>query len=243
MTIARTFITGDTHGFKNMKHLTDLIYTWEGDLTKKDVVIICGDAGLTWFNNTCFNLKYILGYTSLPCTIVIVDGNHDNFDTLYNYPEIEKFGGPVYKLSNSVFYLQRGYVYTINDQTFFAFGGARSTDKLGRIEHEDWWHQEIPSLKEMIRGFDNLNNYNYKIDFIITHTCGHKDLELFEDEMDTCFYKDREHTDYYLKSYIDEVKDRSTFQRHYCGHFHEDIVIDKRTTFLFESYYEITNYP
>ena len=242
MTIARTFITGDTHGLKDFKHLQDLTSFFEDNLTEKDVVIICGDAALTWFDNCCKNLSTILAYTKLPCTIVIVDGNHENFQTLYEYPQIQKFGGPVYKISNSVFYLQRGYIYTINDQTFFSFGGGFSYDSFSRIEYIDWWEEEMPNKKEMIRGIENLKSVDNKVDYIITHSCGYGDLDKLEDATDIPYMKGKDDPEYFLRTYIDEIKKNTTFKRHFFGHFHEDEILDKCTTAVFRSYWEITNY-
>ena len=242
MTIARTFVTGDTHGTKHFRHLEKFATFYEDDLTKKDVMIICGDAGLTWFNDCCKNISIILSYNDLPCTIVIVDGNHENFATLRKYPEIEKFGGPVYKLASSVFYLQRGYVYEINGQTFFSFGGGFSYDSLSRIEHIDWWREEIPNITEMRRGQDNLKLHNNEVDYLITHTCALSDLDKLEDITGTIFDKGRENPEYFLNLYIEECKRTCKFKKHFFGHYHEDEVLDKHTTVVFESYWEITDY-
>lgn len=243
MTVPRIFITGDTHGLKDFKHVVDIQIYWEQDLNEKDVIIICGDAGLTWYNDGCKNLKFILPYSRMNCQIVVIDGNHENFHMLEQYPKTTKFGGPVYQLSSSVFYLNRGYVYNINGQKFFVFGGGNSYDIIVRNTYLNWWPEERPTLKQFKQGHKSLDKHNWTVDYIVTHTCGLSDLDILEDELDKCFRKDRENPEYDLNLYIDDLKHRCTYKKHFFGHFHEDIVIDRKTNALFQSYYELTEYP
>ena len=243
MTINRTFVTGDTHGFKHFKHLMDISTFYENDLTENDVIIILGEATLTWHNDTCKNLKKILMYDLLPCKIAIVDGNHENFETLYNYPVVEMYGGTVRKITNKICYLERGQVYTLNTVKIFAFGGGYSYDSKKRIPYVDWWPQEMPTMSDMRRGLQNLDEHNWSVDYLLTHTCGLHDLVDLEAKTGLDFIHGRENPEYNLNFYISELKKRLLFDHHYCGHFHQDMTVNKKTTFLFESYYEITKYP
>ena len=238
----RTFVTGDTHILKDFKHLHALCNVYEKNLNKDDVVIICGDVGLTWDRNTCCNLLNIFAYQNLPCTVVIVDGNHENFDTLYKYPVVEKFGNTAYQISSSVFYLRRGNIYKINGQTFFVFGGGDSVGKLTSIPHKDWWKEEAPSPLEFRTGFTFLELCNWEVDYIITHSCGFKDLEQLEEKIQVFYCKDPDNPDLFLKKFIDEIKEKTNFKHHYCGHYHQDVTINEKTTFLFKGYKEITDY-
>lgn len=107
------YVTGDTHGARDF---FKLLSPELSKLTKKDYVIICGDAGVV------FNSKeapyFINLYSYLPFTVLFVDGNHENFDALNAYPEEIWCGGKVHRLSNSVFHLKRGQVYTIENRIF-----------------------------------------------------------------------------------------------------------------------------
>lgn len=40
-----------------------------------------------------------------------------------------------------------------------------------RILHESWWPQELPTTIELQEGLRNLENVNYKVDYVITHCC------------------------------------------------------------------------
>ena len=61
-------------------------------------------------------------------TTLFVDGNHENFTRLYNYPVEEWHGGKVHKIRDSVLHLMRGEIFEINDKKIFTFGGAKSHD-------------------------------------------------------------------------------------------------------------------
>ena len=47
-----------------------------------------------------------------PWTTLFVDGNHENFDRLKNYPITEEWGGKVQKIYDKVYHLMRGEIYT-----------------------------------------------------------------------------------------------------------------------------------
>lgn len=242
MTINRTYVTGDTHLRKDLDHLKMIANFYETNITENDVIIICGDAGLTWHNDTCKNLDLIFEYNDLPCTLAIIDGNHENFETLYNYPKTHHFGGPVRKITNKIFYLERGQVYNINDVKIFAFGGGHSPDKMHLVPYVDWWPQEIPNLTQMRHGLENLDKVNWNVDYMITHTCALHDLIDLETEIFENFTRGRNHPEYNLNFFFSEIKKRLNYKHHYCGHFHKDLTVNKKTTFVFESYHELTNY-
>lgn len=46
------------------------------------------------------------------------------------------YGAKVLKVSDNVFYLKRGEIYTIEDKLFLVLGGALSDDKKYRIPHK-----------------------------------------------------------------------------------------------------------
>ena len=57
-----------------------------------------------------------------------MDGKHENFTRLYNYPVEEWYGGKVHKIRDSVLHLMRGEIFNIDNKNFFTFGGAKSHD-------------------------------------------------------------------------------------------------------------------
>ena len=85
------YITGDCH--KDFSRFTEENFPEQKCMTKDDYVIICGDFGGVWWsrdNANCatdiFDLNWL---QDRPFTTLFVDGNHENFDELYKYPEKE----------------------------------------------------------------------------------------------------------------------------------------------------------
>ena len=69
------YITGDTHGDVDFDKLLKLK---EKNLSYEDYLIICGDAAICW---SPFDLiRFLRIYNDIGCTILFVDGNHENFD-------------------------------------------------------------------------------------------------------------------------------------------------------------------
>ena len=178
---------------------------------------------------------------------MFVDGNHENYTRLYNaYPVIEWHGGKVHKIRDSVLHLMRGEIFDIDGKTIFAFGGARSHDiqdgilnldqeekiyefrKRGaffRIRDFSWWDLELPTDEEMQNGIKNLEKYNYKVDYIITHCCPTNVQPLIS----LRYKKD------YLTNYLQTIAEKCEFKRWYFGHYHENKHINSQYTILYES--------
>jgi hypothetical protein len=153
------YVTGDTHGD---------ITRFNAKLKKDDTLIVCGDFGFIWEGSRSEGsiLKKI---GKLKFNVAFVDGCHENFDLLEGYPVAEWNGGKVRAISGKLVSLMRGEIYTIEGQTFFAFGGGASNDYDMRISANTWYKREQPSAEEIKYGSDNLLKYNNKVDYIITH--------------------------------------------------------------------------
>lgn len=81
----RVFITGDTHGNIDWHKLNSTKFEQGKELTKNDFIIVCGDFGGVWYGNTTD--EYIQNwYNNKPWTTLFIDGNHENFDLLEQYP-------------------------------------------------------------------------------------------------------------------------------------------------------------
>ncbi len=161
------FVTGDTHGslerFEDKKQMSVLM--------RGDYLIICGDFGFIWDGgrreermlNTLAKQRY---------TILFVDGCHENYDRLYQYPIREWNGGKVRFIRPNVIHLCRGQVFTIENRTIFTMGGGVSADyEMRQLRGTRWWPEETPSTEEMREAVNNLYKHNLMVDFIITHEC------------------------------------------------------------------------
>ena len=81
-------ITGDIHGSHDISKLDNTKNPIFKKLTKEDYLIICGDFGLVWYNDMADTL-WRTWLDEKPFTTLFVDGNHENFDLLYEFPEEE----------------------------------------------------------------------------------------------------------------------------------------------------------
>ena len=163
------FITGDTHGEIDIGKLNSRNFNKLNRLKKSDYVIIAGDFGFIWSNDN--TQKYWLNwFEKKPYTTLFIDGNHENFDLLKKYDEIEWNNGIVHKINNSVYHLMRGSIFKIDGLKIFTFGGAKSVDKIYRKEHISWWKEEEPNQREYEYGLYNLEANDYMVDVVITHS-------------------------------------------------------------------------
>lgn len=201
------------------------------ELTKSDYMIVCGDFGLIWDNSK--QEKYWRDWlTDKNFTTLFVDGNHENFELLNQYPVEIWNGGKVHKITNSIIHLMRGQVFTIEGKKFFTFGGANSHDKERRTEHISWWKEEFPSYTEMNEGMDNIEDNDWKVDYIITHDC----------PSDILYVMDAEPRIYkcdHLNNYFNSIKHMVEYKHWYFGHYHYREQIDEEHTVLYRKIIQI----
>ena len=128
------YITGDTHGTFNYR-FSKKSFPEQEQMTKDDYLIILGDFGGIWNQNgESEQEKYWLDwFEERNYTLLFIDGNHENFDRLYNYPVKEWHGGKVHQIRPHVLHLMRGQIFEINGKIIFTFGGALSHDIDGGI--------------------------------------------------------------------------------------------------------------
>jgi len=239
------YITGDTHGnqgYGSHRDMTDKLKAKkfkEGvNLTKNDYVIIVGDFGFIFNASETKEEKYWLNWLDKsPWTTLFIDGNHENFERLYSYPEVEMFGDVVGKINDSVYHLKRGRIYTIDNDKYFTFGGARSIDKHARVEGISWWPQEEPTTAEFMLGLENLSKHDNKVDYIITHTAPTSIVYQMDDSKMLDKYKE-----YSLPKYLEAIKERVEFKQWFFGHFHDDEEFENgKYKLLYFDIYNLTN--
>lgn len=252
------YVTGDMHSdFSRFTRKMRNQLPFE--LMDQDILIVCGDFGLLW-NKQEKSLKYNLDWMSrLPFKILWVAGNHENYDMIEEYEVEEWCGGKVrHILRDKIIYLERGQVFELEGKTFFTFGGASSHDIQGgildindsdyeerrkaanrlklpyRVKGISWWEQELPTEEEMQEGIRNLEKVDWKVDYVISHCLSsgaQKKLERsFTDERFGKVYEED-----VLTKYFDELEEKLTFERWYCGHYHLNRDIDEKHTVLYET--------
>lgn len=212
------YITGDIHGYpKRLSNKSLKLFRLE--ISERDKVIICGDFGLPWCNDK--EDEYWLNWLEEKnFEILFVDGNHENFDLLYQFPVVERYGGKVHKVRKNIFHLMRGEVYEIEGKTFFAFGGASSVDKHLRVESISWWKQENFSLCEFDNAVNNLKKVDFKVDYVITHTAPKRFIIDYQKEtfnVDTCP----------TSQMLSKLEKMLMYQKWFFGHFHVDYCVNE----------------
>ena len=222
------FVTGDTHGSYDIHKLSAKKFPEGKLLSKSDYVIICGDFGLQWDDSS--EEKWWLNWLDeRPWTTLFCDGNHECHTMLNDLPLVEMFGSKVGKVNDSVYHLKRGEVYNIDGKKFFVMGGAESTDKASRVEHISWWKEEIPSCSEFDKGLRSLDEHNWKVDYVISHTAPKVAImELFKQTNQYMFERFDAVTQYF-----DHIENLLDFKHWYFGHFHADIRLDDNFTCVY----------
>lgn len=211
------YITGDIHGTHSVNtRFNTRNFPEQKKLSKQDIVIVAGDFGLVWNGDKedQYWLKWLDQTKSF--TTVFIDGNHENFDLLEQYPTELWQGGLVHRINNSVLHLMRGQVYEIEGLTFFTFGGAASHDKAFRREGKSWWAREMPNDEEYQLGLSNLEKYQWKVDIVITHTCTAQSLKWIQEQYSTEVIADE------MYEYFQMIQNRLDYRQWYFGHFHQD---------------------
>ena len=240
------FMTGDTHG--DFSRFSARAFPEQKNLGEDDYVIICGDFGGIWDSGEA-EQRVLDWLENRPFTTLFVDGNHENFDLLHTYPICEWHGGRVRVIRPSVLHLMRGQVYEISGKRIFTMGGASSHDiqngilepddpafeekfqrldaagALFRVDHRSWWTEELPCEDELRAARSVLDSVGWEVDYIISHCCPGSIQEIFGGDL----YQRNALTDFF-----DEVRAHCRFQYWFFGHYHENIVIEKKFVMLYQ---------
>lgn len=234
------FVTGDCHA--DFSRFSTKNFPEQKQMHRSDTVIICGDFGGVW-DYSSQGVARLDALSKRPYTTCFVDGNHENFDRLYDgeFPTVEFHGGLAHKIRNGVYHLIRGHVFEFEGKKFFCMGGASSHDiqdgildpedfrdirdfyleyhrmcdqnMMFRIKHVSWWEEELPSEREMEFADRELAKHGYKVDYVITHCLPTSIASAFSGGL----YKPDKLTDFFDHL----LRDRDLqFQEWHCGHYH-----------------------
>lgn len=227
------FITGDIHGSHDIHKLSTSCFSSQKELTRSDYVIICGDFGLVWSEDSKHDKYWLKWLDEKPWTTLWIDGNHENFDLLSQYPTEDWKGGKIQKITDNIIHLCRGSVFDIDGTSIFAFGGAESHDKILRKEGKSWWAVEMPTAEEMEYGRKSLEAVNWKVNVVLSHSLPrHIQNELF---------KFMDYEDNKLLEYFDEIDNRLDFKFWFSGHYHKSRKYDDRHYLVYNDILRLTD--
>jgi len=225
------YVTGDTHGGIDISKLNTTNFPQQKSMDKNDYLIITGDCGIVW-DGSKEDLYWQKWLNDKNFVTIFVEGNHENFTLLNQYPVQQWHGGKVHFIQDSVIHLMRGQVFTIDDLKFFTMGGATSVDKYHRIEGKSWWKEEIPSREEFDEAMDNLDKYNWIVDYVISHTCS------MRIQKQLAYVKENNP----LNSFFDMLGKELQYKHWYFGHFHNSVGIDDKHTLIYNEVVQLKDY-
>lgn len=258
----KIYVTGDCHYEFKKFNMTN--FPEQKLLDKEDYIIICGDFGGVWnVNGENSDEKYWMDWLDKKSyTTLFVDGNHENFDRLNSYPIEQWKGGTVHKIRSSVIHLMRGQIYDIAEKKFFTFGGASSHDTQGgildmedprfrakkkfldrnwipyRVNHINWWKEEQASEEEQKEAEKNLQENQYKVDYIITHCCSSTTQDILGVKG---LYGIKYHDYNAQTDFFDKIKAEVEFSKWYFGHYHMDRNVTDKEILLYDKIIPLGN--
>ena len=212
------FVTGDVHAEHDIHKFNTKNFPQQRQLNRSDYMIVTGDFGLVWDGSA--QERYWRNWlNSKSFTTLFVDGNHENFDMLEQYPVELWCGGKVRRIEENILHLQRGQVFDIAGKKFFTFGGAQSTDKEHRIIGKSWWPQELPNYRDIEEAYASLASHDFKVDYVLTHTAPTSVVDIlasYRKDDPTC-------------RMLDLINKSIEFDKWFFGHFHTDVELEKFT--------------
>lgn len=247
-------IIGDFHD--NISKITKLCK--EKKLGNNDTIILLGDTGLDSVHKN-FTTKLKKQLSELPVTILCVRGEFDAFNKLTytdremrqmlipdykvhdeNYKQLRWKGGKVDQEEQypNILYAADGEIFIIEDKLFLLVGGACMQDKQLRsdIYHGDFTPDK--PLADVIKKIDgNLELYDNKVDYVLSHTCPYEYMPYEKYIPDTstaeCFKRHWEN-----EKLLSDLRKKIVYEMWLCGHFHIDRTVGN-VRFLHNDIYEI----
>ncbi|MDR1470551.1 MAG: metallophosphoesterase [Spirochaetaceae bacterium] len=200
--------------------------------------IIAGDCGFLWpgcARQDRFHLS-VLNCRSAhrPWPVLCLFGNHENYDAITACEKVDiGIGREVYKVLENVYYLPRGFIYTIDGLSMLCLGGALSIDKAYRTEHKSWWKDEYWSEAEEEDCFRRVSGQH--VDYVVSHT-GPQGIigDMFGKSIAAEKYIDL------VAKFQDRLRKSLVFDHWFFGHFHEDVLRHKDHGRLYSALYRKT---
>ena len=194
------YLTGDTHGeldrFRHGK------LRWLG---KKDTVVVLGDFGFVWDGSKA-EQKRLDWLRKRPYTLLFLDGTHENYDLLAQYPTVELFGGRVQALGGNLYHVCRGSVLELEGKRYLCFGGGESPDRDDRE----------PGV--------NLEACGWQVDYVLTHDAPSRFLD---------FSALASGENNRLHLFLDKVLLKLSYTKWFFGCYHKDVQLSTKSRCVF----------
>lgn len=214
----KLFVCGDIHTPIDISKLNMKNWPLQAGLTRKDILIALGDYGLLWEKDwSKEELYWAKWFTKKKFTMCFIDGNHENFDRINALEETDFYGGKAGVAYaddfGTIYHLKRGEVYTFDGHKVLTIGGATSHDKDSRKPYKSWWPEEELSFQDKENVINSLEKVDFKVDFILTHTCPSNLQEILTHS----YVRERTET----LAMFDFIQNQVEFKQWHFGHFHD----------------------
>lgn len=239
MSIKYFYITGDTH-----RRIVDRVTLLVKNAKKNNIplnqigLIVLGDFGANYFNDRSDRYLKKKLCKDYGINYFIVHGNHEirptdlpNIKVTYN----DNVGGDVYYEEEfpNIFYFKMWGVYNIKNLRIAVLGGAYSVDKDYRLMMGwNWFANEQMSETERRFAYWELTGINLSkhFDLVLSHTCPYdwRPAWLFLSSVD------QSKVDNSTEQFLQKMSEEITFDKWYCGHFHDNAALSERGFMLFD---------
>lgn len=212
------YVTGDIHG--------DITRFKEKELRRlkrKDTLIVLGDFGFLW-NNSKEEQKCLKWLTKRSYQLLFLEGCHENYDMLEQYPVQPFCGGMARHIGGNVYQLMRGHVFELEGKKLLCIGGGESHDKEDRDEGINWWRAELPSLEEMQQCDERLEAIDRRVDYVLSHDAPSQILEFTG-------WKQQDINAFQL--WLDRLSKELQYTRWYFGRYHKDRTLTGKISAVF----------
>lgn len=228
--IRKIYMTGDKHG--SFDGLIDWADSMGRKLSKDDVVIVLGDAGINYF----LNIKdYILKerLKNLPFRIICLHGNHEerpcNIPS-YKLQYVEDLHCECWMeddFPNLIF--PKDGMMTINGKKFLLLGGAYSVDKFLRKTYGWPWFESEQMSDEAKEEIRELIKHENRFDYVLSHTAPikYEPRHLFLKNLN------QDLIDKSMETFLDEIEENISYKAWLFGHYHADERLGTRVWILY----------
>lgn len=219
------YICGDIHGSK-LPIESFLSRNKEASFSQTStVIILLGDAGANFYlNKTDKKFKKFLNTT--PFTYFLIRGNHEERSSNLASANPDKWHEEIFfkntvlvedEYSNIKYALDMPAIYEIDGYKTLTIPGAYSVDKYFRLKSKwPWFKDEQLTIEEMNLGRKLLEENNYNVDLVLSHTCPsiYEPTDLFLKNIDQSL------VDNTMERYLGEIEFKLNYQVWLWGHFH-----------------------
>lgn len=203
----KILVCGDWHGYTAAAKACAKKADQEGC----DVIVQVGDFGFWPHTDPEYVETVSRHLAKRDKWMVWIDGNHENFDVLYN-TEWERTEEGFWRIAPNVYYAPRGLRWRWDGVNFLALGGGYSIDKDWRLAQgpigQYWWPQETITQRQVYEAIEG-----GAADVMFTHDCP-LGVEIGNPDYKTD--RESEQNRMAVRAVVDEVKPL----RLYHGHFH-----------------------